>query len=66
MLSNHPTEPQAFPQGVKPGAAEPSCAPLNPRDTIEVVPQGNGTVNDPSASDTKPPGVAGADDYPLV
>jgi hypothetical protein len=28
---------------------------LNPQDPIEVMPVGNGTVNDPAASDTKPP-----------
>lgn len=28
---------------------------MNPDDPIEVTPGGNGTVNDPAASDTKPP-----------
>ena len=62
MISNDPAEPlpQASPL---PGAGNPGSTPPDPRRPIEVVPQGNGTVNDPSATDTKPPGV---EDFELL
>ena len=54
MVSQTSTEPQASSvSGVKAGAAEVPV--LNPGDPIEVANQGGGTVNDPPASDTKPP-----------
>ena len=56
MLSNNSTEPQASPvPDLKAGTAA-SVPPLNPGSPIEVASQGTGTVNDPPASDTKPPG----------
>lgn len=55
MISNHPAEP--LPQatslpGTEGGAAQ---APVDPRTPIEVASGGNGTINDPAGSDTKPP-----------
>lgn len=59
MLTNNPTEPQAVPSvDAKAGAAEAPVAVLNPGDVIEVASDGTGTVNDPGASDTRPPGIS--------
>jgi hypothetical protein len=62
MISKNPAEPQG-PQapGAKTGAAETSVPPLDPHSPIETAATGSGTVNDPSAKDTKPPGFGDAD-----
>lgn len=54
MVNDKPAESQAVPANA--GAAETPV--LDPRSPIEVASDGSGTVNDPSASDTKPPGAA--------
>lgn len=61
MVSNDPTnkpaQPQAFPlHAPAAGAADPSAI-MDPGGTIETAAQGSGPVNDPPASDNKPPGV---------
>lgn len=57
-MSNNPAEPQASPlpgnSGVEAGRVSP-VATLDPRSPIEVAPTGDGTVNDPSGRDNKPP-----------
>jgi hypothetical protein len=65
MLSNNsgnkPSEPQASQLAdAKTGAADPIPF-LNPGSPIEVASGGNGTINDPSGTDTKPPKVYGFD-----
>jgi hypothetical protein len=57
--SNKPSEPQASPLSAT-GAADPVPC-LNPSDPIEVASGGNGTINDPSGKDNKPPGVYASD-----
>lgn len=58
MVSNNSAESQASPRyGAAAGAAEVPGAILDPRATIEVASSGNGTTNDPSGKDTKPPRV---------
>ncbi|HEX3551694.1 MAG TPA: hypothetical protein VIA62_00520 [Thermoanaerobaculia bacterium] len=56
MLSNNSTESQASPLVDPKAVAAAAVPPLNPGSPIEVASQGSGTVNDPAASDTKPPG----------
>lgn len=63
MISQNPNEsnPQETPlNDAKAGAAEVPV--LNPRSPIEVASGGSGPINDPGATDTKPPGVT---DYEL-
>lgn len=58
MISQNPNEAnlqEAPLNDAKAGAAEVPV--LNPRSPIEVASGGSGPVNDPGASDTKPPGV---------
>ena len=58
MISQNPNESnlQETPRSdAKAGAAEVPV--LNPRTPIEVASGGTGPINDPGASDTKPPGV---------
>jgi hypothetical protein len=65
MLSNDSAEPlqQASPLRESEAGAAPASSPLpDPRRPIETSTGGNGTVNDPSATDTKPPGI---DDFEL-
>ena len=58
MLSNDSTESQASQRSdTKAGTAKAQVKVLDPHSPIEVASQGSGTVNDPPASDTKPPGV---------
>ena len=62
MLSQNPTEP--LPQApssynAEAGAAKAAVDYLDPEAPIEVAAGGNGTVNDPSASDRQPPPPAG-------
>lgn len=45
--------------GLKAGAA--AAPDPDPRSIIETASGGDGTVNDPPGTDTKPPGVAGLD-----
>jgi hypothetical protein len=56
MLSNDPAEKPQQSASSSGGAETPV---LSPQDPIEVGSQGSGTINDPGASDTKPPGVSG-------
>jgi hypothetical protein len=64
MLSKDPAEPQASPRrDAKADAAEAPVAILNPRSPIEVASGGDGTINDPPGTDTKPPVTAGFDLY---
>ena len=59
MISKNPVEPvlQASPlSDAEAGAAQVSTAVLDPRSPIEVDSGGDGTVNDPIAKDTRPPG----------
>ena len=60
MLSNHSADTPADKaqqsssvSGTKAAAEAPL---LSPQDPIEVASGGNGTVNDPSGTDTRPPG----------
>jgi hypothetical protein len=53
-----PQQPST-PSDAQAGAAEVPVLP--PQAPIEVASGGTGTVNDPSGSDTKPPGVADLD-----
>jgi hypothetical protein len=63
MLSSNTSEP-AKPCGPEAGKTE-TPAVLDPRNTIEVASQGSGTINDPSGTDRKPPGISDScDDYP--
>lgn len=59
MLSNDPRNNSTASQA-SPLRDDKACAAevpvLNPGSPIEVASQGSGTVNDPPASDTKPPG----------
>jgi hypothetical protein len=58
MISQNPNESslQDIPRSeAKAGAAEVPV--LNPRSPIEVASGGTGPINDPGASDTRPPGV---------
>lgn len=60
MISQNSNEPnlQESPLGdAKAGAAEKSVPVLNPRSPIEAASSGTGPINDPGATDTKPPGV---------
>lgn len=55
MLSNNPTETQSStPRDAKAGATEVPL--MRPQDPIEGTTPGNGTPNDPAASDPRPPG----------
>jgi hypothetical protein len=55
MITKNPADPKTSSHsGAKPGSTV-----LNPRDQIEVAAGGNGTVNDPSGSDIKPPFTGG-------
>ena len=70
MLSNDPAnkplQPQAYqPSGAKAGTAA-SVPPMKPGDIIEVASSGNGTTNDPSGKDTKPPGIYDDPDLSLL
>lgn len=59
MISKNPAEPnlQETPlRDAQAGAAEVPV--LNPRSPIEVASGGTGPINDPGATDTKPPGIA--------
>jgi hypothetical protein len=63
MISQNSTEPnlqETQLNDAKSGAAEVPV--LNPRSPIEVASGGTGPINDPGATDTKPPGVT---DYEL-
>lgn len=63
MISQNPNESnlQEVPlNDAKTGVAEVPV--LNPRSPIEVASGGSGPINDPGATDTKPPGVT---DYEL-
>lgn len=66
MLSKDPNQPQSSPapEGsvAEGGSAVP---PMKPGSPIEVAPPGDGTINDPLAKDTKPPGVGESDLYLL-
>ena len=54
MISNNPTEPQA--SSLRDTQAGPLEVPLmKPNDPIEETSPGNGTPNDPSPTDTRPP-----------
>jgi hypothetical protein len=67
MLSNNSNEPQASKSAeAKTGTAEAQGAVLDPHSPIEVASQGSGTVNDPPASDTKPPGACDSDFLDLL
>ena len=60
MISKNPVEPippASSLRDAEAGAAEVSATVLDPRSPIEVASGGNGTVNDPTAKDTRPPGV---------
>jgi hypothetical protein len=60
MISQNSTEPnlqETPPSDAKAGAAEKSVPVLNPRSPIEAASSGTGPINDPGATDTKPPGV---------
>jgi hypothetical protein len=64
MISNDSAEPQASPsREAEPGTAEAPV--LDPRSPIEVA-GGTGPVNDPGATDNKPPGVTSSDLYLLA
>ena len=57
MISNEPSQPQASPsREAEPGTAQAPV--LDPRSPIEVASGGTGPVNDPGATDNKPPGFA--------
>jgi hypothetical protein len=55
MLSKDPNESRPQTSN-NPGTAK-APVPADPRFPLEVSSGGNGTVNDPSATDTKPPGI---------
>lgn len=59
MLSNDPRNAGNNP--TEPRETKAQVQVLNPRGTIEVASTGGGTVTDPSAKDTKPPGVTDPD-----
>jgi hypothetical protein len=62
MISNDSAEPQASPsQEANPNTAEAPV--LDPRSPIEVAPGGTGPINDPGATDTKPPGFDGLEHF---
>jgi hypothetical protein len=56
MIDKNSGEPQTSSSSAKAGASVPL---LDPRGKIEVSSGGNGTVNDPSGSDIKPPFTSG-------
>lgn len=60
MISNNPAEPQAQKPETEAGKAAPA---LDPRSPIEVASTGTGAINDPSATDNKPPRVGEFDAY---
>lgn len=65
MISNESAEPQASPS--REAETGTAVAPvLNPRSPIEVASGGTGPVNDPGATDNKPPFTAGSDLYLLA
>jgi hypothetical protein len=62
MLSKNPSASPASPRsGAKADAAETPAPLLDPRDTIEAASPGDGTINDPGASDNRPPGIDPSD-----
>ena len=52
---NNPAQPQASSLPDPKGGTSPDVALLDPSTPIEVASTGNGTINDPSATDNKPP-----------
>jgi hypothetical protein len=63
MVSQTSTEPQASPLPDAQAGTAASVPPMKSRDRIEVANQGSGPVNDPPASDTKPPNNCDFDSY---
>ncbi|HSS77645.1 MAG TPA: hypothetical protein VLV54_12975 [Thermoanaerobaculia bacterium] len=62
MLSNDSTTSQASQRSnTNAGTAKAQVEALDPHSPIETASGGNGTVDDPSARDTKPPGVSDFD-----
>jgi hypothetical protein len=55
MISKNPVEPTSASS-----SSDTQTPVLDPRSPIEVTPD-NGTVNDPTAKDNRPPGVTGYD-----
>lgn len=63
MVSQTSTEPQASSTPDTKAGAAASVPPMEPGKPIEVANQGSGPVNDPPASDTKPPNNCDFDSY---
>jgi hypothetical protein len=62
MISNNSPQTSAEPQAQQPQAEAGKVTPaLDPRSPIETAATGDGTVNDSSGKDTRPPGVYGLD-----
>lgn len=62
MISNDSTASLASQRSdTKAGTAKAQIEALDPHSPIETASGGNGTVDDPSARDIKPPGVTGPD-----
>ena len=62
MLSQNTAEPQTSqPSGAQAGAAGAPVPPMDSGSTIEAASTGDGTINNPGATDNKPPGIGDKD-----